>query len=235
MLKDQLDSLVIGKFFGTLMPKQGFALFGSSIETVAVQTAAHIGDTYTAYQTELENAGQSNAALPSVGVLAAAPYPSRMRPLNSLNFLRNAKRILLHQVRYYAYSSLITDGTGQDAAVFAEIQTSLGTLSQALPVSRYKNGLMVDWQPNYFRPHVKLKGVNVFDFYETTYWNGKSKGDLSIGEHLPFEEDVLHFIDGAIENADRDVEVHGVVGMYIPVQAKIVRFPLSCRLSFLYA
>lgn len=233
MLHDQLDSLAIGKFFGTLQPKFGFSLFATSIETARVQTAAHIADTYDGYLDEFESAGQSNAAIPTVDSLSAAPYPSRFRPLRSLTFLSNARKIMLHQVRYYAYSTLITGGTGQDAAVFTEIQNSIGTLSQALPVSRYKNGLMVDWQPNYFNPYVKIKGENIFKEYERNFFETAHKGDLSIGEHLPFEENVIHFIEGGLQPGD--IEVHGVIGMKIPIQDKIVRFPGVCRLSWLYA
>lgn len=225
-----------------LYPHPVVALFSSTVDTSNSNefNAAHVADTHLGYVTELEKAGQHATAPGSVAVLET-PYSTRLRPnamLAELEALRGIPCIIESVVFYGVDATMQTPGetepisgnTYQDPVVAADMITSQGTDMDANVASHFRNALVGNWQPNWFRPALIVNGQNIFANLAGTQLVGTNgdrnhRGDLSIGLPLPFTMDLAKEYPNGITS----IEAHAQLVQYIPNTAsarKYVRYPV---------
>lgn len=225
-----------------LYPHPVVALFSSTVDPTNSNEfdAAHVADTDLGYHTELEKAGQHATAPGSVKVLEN-PYSTRLRPNSMVADLVRLKGVpcIIESVTFYAIDATVvtptqmepvSGNTFQDAVTAAAMITSQSTVMDANVASHFRNGLVGNWQPNWFRPALIINGRNIFGNLAGTELAGTAgnrnhKGDLSIGLPLPFS------LDLALEypNGISSIEAHGQVVQYVPNSAsasKYVRYPV---------
>lgn len=194
----------------------------SSTETNIKQTWGHIDNTdlgYVGAGKELEKIGQANANIGSKS-LVAAPYPTRLRPLDKVDILLNANKVFLDKVEFYAYDTTLTGSAVQDAAVLADIYASKST-DEIIPQSYFGNGMPVNWIANYFNPEIYINGRNMLHFLKSSNFGKDNKGDNSIGLPLPICIDFQKTL-----NKVNSIELYGQVAQYIRSQNKFQRYAL---------
>lgn len=196
--------------------------FISSTETAVAQTSGHIpnsSDGYIVAGGELEALGQANAAIGS-DQLVAAPYPTRMRPIGQLNKIYQANNVWLDKVEFSVYDTTLTGSAVQDAATVTAIHNSR-TGNDAFGQSLYRNGMPVNWIPNFFNPELWIDKENIFQYFKADNFGTRNQGDESIGIPLPACIDVSKKL-GKVKN----VSMNGQVAQYIHTTGLYQRYCL---------
>lgn len=165
-----------------------FALFISSIEDAGTQTDTHIDNTIIGGRDGLLECGQAATAMGTT-TLATSPYSTRLRPISDISNFADYDYLFLTKAEFRAYDVTLTGDAGQDAQILTELETSLSTTNDAYVQSRFRFAEIDGWQPNFFRPSLKLKeGSDIFaSLNSSNFLKKNNKGDLSIGLSLPFE------------------------------------------------
>lgn len=221
-------------------PRPVIALFSSTVDTGSEFAPLHVADTPLGYLTELEKAGQHATSPGSVSV-AESPYSTRLRPNSDLEniYAMRGRPCIIESVLFYAIDATtatptltepISGNTYQDATVVGDMITSQSTDMDANVASHFRNALVGNWQPNFFRPALYVNGVNILanltgsHLVDTTGIRAH-RGDLSIGLPLPFELDLaMEFPNGIAK-----LEAHAQLIQIIPNTAsarKYVRYPV---------
>ena len=166
-----------------------FALFISSVETAAPQTNAHIANTITGGRDGLLECGQAATAM-GTATLTSSPFSTRLRPVSDISNFGDYDYLFLTKAEFRAYDVTLTGDADQDAQILTEIVDSLTSTNDAYVQSRFRFAEIDGWQPNFFRPSLRLKeGSDVFASLNSSNFTGNkaNKGDLSIGLSLPYE------------------------------------------------
>lgn len=200
----------------------------SSTEYAGTQTDAH-ADSIADLMTELQQLGQANAA-PGSAILQAAPYPTRLRPVTDLSQLIGRDAILT-RIEYYAIDTTLwdgaTQGTGQNATVVAAIEDSLADATDAYVASRFRNGVIGSWQPNWFRPEIRINGQPVLfgNLSRTNFGNHANAADAGWGLPLPYCDDNLYISLGNVTSIDLQAQAAQEVG------GLLQRYPIICTMD----
>lgn len=215
-----------------------FALFMSSVESANEQTEGHVASTIIGAKTALLAAGQAATSM-GTNALTSSPYSTRMRPLNDISNLSNFAKIFLTKIHFRALDVTLTGDAGQDAQILTEIEDSL-IIVDSYVQSRFRFAEIGSWQPNFFRPSVKLKGgSDIFGTMNSSNFGTKNnRGDLSIGLMLPYEYNPPTPIDMGKAQATSDaIEVYAGAGQIVydtvALANKIQRYPLIAYMEFL--
>ena len=223
-------------------PRPVIGLFSSTVDDANASefTPLSIADTDIGMIAELEKAGQHAEAPGAVKVLEN-PYSTRLRPLTIMSNFYKLKAVpaVIESVLFYALDSSVktpaetepvSGNNYQDLVVAGDLITSQAEVMDANYASRFRNTIIGNWQPNWFRPVLKVNGQNILANLAGTELTGTDgnkdhKADLSMGLPLPFQMDM------AIEypNGINSIEVFAEVVQYIPNTAsarKYVRYPV---------
>lgn len=145
----------------------------------------HVTDAPTGFISELQKTGQASSEL-GTQVHSADPYTTELMPVADLDPLYDAERVKLVRVFACAFDTTIAGGTGQDAAVYAEIIASLST-DRAYMQSAVKNGQITFFQPNFFRPQIYVaKNPVLYGNTARAHVAKGHQGHLSIGLPNPW-------------------------------------------------
>ncbi len=202
------------------------AVWMSSAETAPLQTDTYITNATDGYLTRFEALGQASAAPGSMS-LTADPYSTRLRPVTDLQRLYDAASVWLLSMRFEAFDVLAQDSAIQDAATLAALATSAGT-DDAYVQSPYRNSLACGWQPNWFRPRLRVNGRDVLfpDASRSAFGAKSNSGDLSIGLSVPFSIKWDVWLGKVTE-----LEVFAQVVQ--KVASKYVRYPVRAEAHFI--
>lgn len=231
-----VDSIVVLKFFST-----------TDSQPPRAWDPAYIPDTNVAYVNELEMLGQAvtgtNGLVMEVSqysVVGDVPYSSRLRPLSSLNKLFVKRCAHLVSMEFNAVEAT-TDppGADQDAptvqAILDSVDPSAATFSNARAYMqpRFRRSVMGGWQPNWFRPVIRIDGKSIiFDALSQVAESisqsptGANRGDMSVGLLLPYcwKGDIRL---GVIQQS---IEVFAAAYQYIDDTSMYQRYPIDCEM-----
>lgn len=239
-----LDHVVVGNKEGVEEMWQGytslFAIFISSTEDEATQTDTHVANTLDGGRLELLNCGASATAM-GTKALVASPYSTRLRPVSNLSKFAAYNGIYLLKAEFTPLDTTLTGSAPQDAQIDTEIIDSLLTDNDAYLQSRFRFGSIGDWQPNFFRPSLRVQGGD--DVFETLNNSnfGTSKnnlGDLSIGCMLPYTwKPAIPLYLGKVTDLNEAIIVHAGAGQIVEdtvlAVKKVQRYPVHCYMEFL--
>jgi hypothetical protein len=215
--------------FRRQFPDTVLAMFMSSTEYTAPFTDTHITNEYYGYYNELLATGQASTTGPGTPTLQASPYPTLLRPVTDLNPIYSAQRVFLESLEYYAYDPTLTGAAGQEAAVISAIYASKAT-DDAYLQSFYRNGLIANFQPNFFRPIFSIDDQNVFTGIQSSnFGNKNNKGDLSIG--LPLNKCFEFYRD---YSKVKRIRAYGGCSQIVDVSGTkyYQRYPILCLATF---
>ncbi len=165
-------------------------LFFGTTETNVNQTKGYIANQPDGYLQEMKKLGQASTA-PGSAALVSNPYPIRLRPVSDLNIVYDRK-VQLRSIYFTAYDVTLVGDANQDATTLSAIEGSLSSVNDAYVQARMRFSPLPDFQPNFFRPRVKVNGGEVvfrslgnsYDFGTNDF--SENAGDLSIGLPLPY-------------------------------------------------
>jgi hypothetical protein len=183
---------------------------------------------------ELQKLGNSIQITTGIEQVINLPYSSNMRLLDSLDILKNAKEVILVGVEFVAFD--VTDtavsNTIQNQTVNSAIIASLSNTTGSDVITRASNTIPITWVNNFFRPNLIINGINVFDFLQKTgYGTGSNRGDLSMGQLLPYAHQPYMVLDSV-----KNIECSATVGQLVDVsgQTWLKKYPLQATLIFSY-
>jgi len=229
-MNDIIDSNYLGRVYNGYW-KHGILQYLSSTQTGNF-TDSYVANNWTAYLEEFEKLGQSVLISNNTNVVEE-PYPSKLRPLQDMKFLRTAKNIMIVNYRFYAIDTTKIGSSFQNATVNDAILLSLSAQPlDAYVASRFLNAIPVSWQPNYFRPKIKINNNNILQNRESTaFGDGNNKGDLSIGGFVPDNRNIYYFQPNV-----NDIEVYASVRQIVNIGTDYYAkaFPVLCELNITY-
>ncbi len=211
-------------------PDTFVAKFISSTDVNSPFSPSHIDDTHDGYYAELAACGQA-ATTPGSHSLIPTPYPTRLRPLTDLTKIFKADRVFIDKIEVFGYDTTNADYTSgddpvQDADTLTAIYNSKST-NDAYPQSMYRNGMHMNWQPNYCNPAFYIdNGKNLLDFtHQADPVFGSPKADSSIGYPVPYCFDLQREL-GKI----KDIRAYGQIAQ--KVGTKYQRYVLLMLVTF---
>jgi len=168
--------------------------------------------------------------LERLGSATAAPAVRQLRPLSRISALMNGNtRALLEKIEFFPYDVTKTGSAHQDAATLAAIYASR-TANDAIPQSLYLNAMVMNWQPNFCRPSVKINNVEYFLGLDSSYYQADSYsnlGDMSIGIPVPYCLDV----NVQVENV-KSIRIYSALAQYIATTALFQNYALLCKITW---
>lgn len=159
-------------------------------------TQADVANTILGYYQAMERIGQSSTVVPTTSQVEN-PYSCLLRPLTENSRIYNApdNGVFLESITFSLYDQMVNGGTQtqldsalyQDATLNSAVVNSQNTMLNRAMTGTYRFGMVGNWQPNYFRPIVRVNGETILDMNSTfTKPNGQNNlADLSIGASLP--------------------------------------------------
>lgn len=173
------------------------------------------------------------------------PYTTRLRPMNNMDFLAQAKQVVVVGLDFRAYDHRLPGGTdGQSAATYTEIDNSISGSNLAYWASRFRGGQMGDWLNNWFRPSFRIGGLDLLRDLNTSNWGKDASGnpatpnlaDQSVGWPLPYSFDDMYAYFGSDKGAGQSLipEVNAQCVQYIDdgVAPIYKRYPIRCVAHF---
>lgn len=236
-LGDELNyfECLYGQFDTTLLE------YFSSTQPGVNQTDNYSGitDAYDGFDIEMQKLGNAVWYRDGANVIQTAdiienPYPSLLRCTDDWAYLRKLKNITLYKVQFLAYNAMQPGSSYQNADVNTAVTNSLSSsVNDSLVQNRLHRTIPVDWQPNFFRPSIKINGTEVLNGLQNTQ-DGSNKGIKSIGSHLPFS-----IIVKKTFKQIADIQIRAAVRQRVPVTGSTtdtyyLAYPVKAILMFVY-
>jgi hypothetical protein len=173
-----------------------------------------VANTNIGYLDELERLGSATSA----------PEYRILRPVTDISELfKGTVKIFIESLDFYGYDVTLTGSTHQDADTLTAIYNSR-TANDALAQSLYKNAMVMNWQPNWFRPFFQInKGKNIIKGLDKTFETPNHLGDLGIGLPCPTCMDV-NYEFGRLT----DFTVRAALAQYIPGTELFQNYMIMC-------
>jgi hypothetical protein len=218
-----------------------FLEYFSSTQPSDNQTDNYSGltDAWDGFDNEFEKLGNAVWYKNGAGVVQTPniidnPYPSLLRCMNDWNYITKKINITLYKVQFVAYNAMQSGSAFQNAAVNTAVTNSLSSsVNDSLVQNRLHRTIPVDWQPNFFRPSIKINGGEVLNGIQETQ-DGSHKGIKSIGSHLPFS-----IIVKKTFKQISDIKVRAAVRQKVPVVGSTtdtyyLAYPVKAILMFVF-
>jgi hypothetical protein len=216
--------------------RPALSLWLSTTEPQQVLSAGYIDPTnplaYVQDDGEMEKLGQT-AATPGTVYPDAAPgsaYSTQLRPLTKLNRIISANSVAISRLTWLALDTTLTGSTEQDVDTLSAIASSLTSSNDAVAQARFRNYMLGNFQPNCFRPRVKVDGNNLFEDLEETGFGGVNLGDMTIGLPLPY---CWEPVDPYPVDDVKGVEMHAQCCQYVKETGLWQRYPILCIAEWL--
>jgi len=168
-------------------PETVFVLFCSSTEQNNPQTDAFITNAADGFMPEIEAVGQGSLT-PGNKKLSNAgndPYSTRLRLVTDVSKIIAAPAVFVEKVEWFGYDTTLTGSVVQDAATLAAIYASKAT-DDAYAQSLFRNAMLMNWQPNWFRPEFWCDTKNLLGGLDGSNYSKLNLGDMSIGIPVPY-------------------------------------------------
>lgn len=219
-------------------PQQAFAVFMSSGENIDTKTDAekdlYISDNHVGYLIELDRLGQAADAPGTTANndLDNKPYSTMLRPVTDTSIIYEAQKVLVESIEFFAYDLKNANSETQDSNVVTAIIDSRTANNAYAQNTMFNTLINVNWQPNFFRPSVRINDVDLFQGIQSSqYGNHRNKGDLSIGMPIPMCRDIYREF-GKIRSISAFAQVAQAVKVPEAVDYKYQRYGVMMILSF---
>ena len=155
--------------------------------------------------------------------VSALPAQSELRPLRDLSEVYRQTEIFFQDVTYYAIDSIIAGGDSQDADNRAAIRgTVTAAAYERYMQSAFINGLLGNWEPNFFNPSVVIRGGGQGgSFDQSSGQYATSAQDLMIGMEMPYCMPVMKIFDNI-----QSIRIYGHIAQYIPTSESADKFQM---------
>jgi hypothetical protein len=206
----EIDALMFDLYYGKNKWKTNYCQWFSTND-VYPWTTTYLGDDSSAYLSEMAKLGLSVLYKNNAGVIQTAnsdiinvPYSNRLKPIQSMEWMRTARNVLVYRVHVWAYNAMKPGATEQaaGASVNTAITASLTSSSNnAYVQNRFMNVVPVEWQPNFCRPSIRINGAeDLFESFGQAFLplgvnNGNNYGDKGLGLRLPFNHSMRKHFD----------------------------------------
>jgi hypothetical protein len=153
----------------------------------------YIADNPAGYLIEMDRLGQAPASVGSTknNNLANSPYSTYLRPVSDLSELFKGQKVFCESIKFFGYDLINEDSATQDAAVNTVIFDSRTALNSYVQANGFNTILPTSWQPNFFRPTVRINDRDVITgISKSNYGNKQNIGDMSIGLPIPYCQEV---------------------------------------------
>lgn len=227
-------SCVVPSDILTQYPKS-VALVLYSTPEVGEISEGGIENVVNGYIDVLEKLSQSSESIPDTTRLEN-PFGAQLRLLSSLKGLDDRKDVYIENIQFTVYDHSLNGSTlaqtdtetFQDANTNTAVNNSQSTNDRFL-TSPYRDAMVGNWQPNWFRPFVKINNTVIFDTVASYYKQGNHVGDKSIGFDFPFCIDVYRKFPGI-----NKIEIFAFALMYIATATtdrKYKRFAVKAEIK----
>jgi hypothetical protein len=205
------------RFLSTTQPAANTDLYSS-----------YIANNWLGYATELESLGNSVLVTGAVDP-REEPYPSRLRPLDDYSVLNKVKDVLINSISFFAFDTTVSGSVNQNATANTAITNSATSLLSKYSFAGVYTAVLPSWNPNFFRPNVKINGVNILDFSLTALGTNNNQGDLSMGATLPYEIEPNYYFGDGIQDIRINAAAAQLVVSGVDTYAK--RYPVMCEIN----
>lgn len=224
-------------------PNVDVLLFTSTIQATSPMDNSGATSTIVAAFTEMEKLAQSATSLPTDAMIEN-PYTTLLRQRTRNDRIYNQpklqeNRIFVESITFSVYdgrvngSSLIEPVSGnlyQDATLNTEVENSQAQTTDRYLTSPYRNAMVGNWQPNYFRPYVAINNEIILDARQSLY-TPNNLGDIAYGYDLPFciePQSQLRYIENVVIAACAFQYVESASSR------KLYRFPVHAEIRVRY-
>jgi hypothetical protein len=229
-----------------LFPNVDVMLFTSTIQIDPPMNNAGATNTVEAAFIEMEKLAQSAQTLPTQAMLNY-PYTTLLRPRTRNDRIYNQpktseNKIFVESITFSVYDGrvngsayVIPDSGGllyQDATLNTEVENSQSNPTDKYLASPYRNAMVGNWQPNFFRPYVAINGQTIIDAAQSFFpENNQNLGDIAYGYDFPFciePQSQLRNIDNIV--------IAACAFQYVDSGStrKLYRFPVHCEIKVRY-
>lgn len=224
-------------------PNVDVILLTSSIQFPAPQSDSGATDSIIGAFTEMEALAQSSATVPTDAMIEN-PYSTLLRPRTYNNRLYQAPQIdrntiFIESIQFSVYDGRVNNSTlaqpnatlYQDAALNTVVENSQAGATDRYLTSPYRFAMIGNWQPNWFRPFIKINDEIIFDSRASKFGDHSNLGDIAYGYDLPFciepYKQIRYFKDLTIAACAFQYVVNGS-------SRKLYRFPVHCEVNIRY-
>lgn len=233
-----LDSDLLQEF-----PLSYIGIYVSCTQPTIPADPAYIPDQINGWNIQLERDAQTNTVAQQPKSHEVNPYPDELRYVGGCDevFGLQNQEILFDRVEFMVYDSILVGSTAedadgdpfQDAAVIDAIKASVLSNTKVYAQSTFNNGMIGQWQPNWFRPRLEINNKPFLSTGQNGVSGNNSIADPSIGFPLPHCE-TFHYRSRMTINTLR---IYAKCAQYIgdndtPPTGKLQRYPVFCYVHF---
>ena len=233
-----MDSDLLAEF-----PISVYGRYMSCTEPQAKPTEAYIPDTIDGWNREMERSAQTTTVAQVTKEHKVNPYSDQLRYCGGLDrmFKLQSEEVLLEKVEFYVYDSIEVGSTlldaddqpFQDAATINLIKNSALSNTKIYAQAGFHNGMIGQWQPNWFNPRMEINGVPWLGTGGAGAGGINSTVDQSIGVPLPHCETFHYRFNQSITN----ISLYAKAAQYIgnndnPPTGKLQRYPVLALVYF---
>lgn len=218
-------------------PQQVPVIFMSTVDGGTPLSTGAVTSSLVGYVNEMGKLGQDSTGIGSGPVDNPNPYSPRLRPVSDFQKMFRQTQVYLTNIEFSAFDCLNTnDSSGyQVAATNTAILSFTPGSEKPYAQSTYLNGLVPNWQPNWFRPIVRINGKDIVEVGNTHFLSGTNntehhEGDGSIG----LRHDTCFDVYQAFKEI-KDIDIRAQVVQYIGQSTdsrKYKRYGVHCVMNF---
>lgn len=237
-----LDSDILEEF-----PISVYGRYMSCTEPSASVSANYIANTIDGWNSEMEKSAQTNTVAQITKEHKVNPYSDELRYCGGLDriFKLQSEEVLLEKVEFYVYDAILvgstkTDADGnlfQDPATINLIKNSALSNTKIYAQAGFHNGMIGQWQPNWFNPRFEINGVPWLGTGQAGAGGNNNTADQSIGVPLPHCETFHYRFNQSINQ----IRLFAKCAQYIgdndgtddsPPTGKLQRYPVLALVFF---
>ena len=226
-----------------MFPNVDVILLTSSIQYPAPQSDSGATTSIVAASTDMEALAQSTTTPPTQAMIEN-PYSTLLRPRTYNDRLYQAPQIdantmFIESIQFSVYDGRVNGSTlaqpntqlYQDTTLNTEVETTQADATDKYLTSPYRFAMVGNWQPNWFRPFIKINNEIIFDSRQSRYGNHDNLGDIAYGYDLPFCIEPMKQIRYFTE-----LTIAACAFQYVDSASarKLYRFPIHCEVTVRY-
>lgn len=233
-----LDSDLLQEF-----PLSYIGIYVSCTQPTIPPDPTYIPNQINGWNIQLERDAQTNTVAQQPKTYDVNPYPDELLYVGGCDevFRLQNTEILLDRVEFHVYDSILvgstaTDADGhlyQDAATIDAIKASAASNTKVYAQATFNNGMIGQWQPNWFRPRMEINSKPFLSTGQTGNSDVNNVAAPSIGFSLPHCEP-FHYRSRMTINTLR---LYAKCMQYIgdndtPPTGKLQRYPVIAYVHF---
>jgi len=208
-------------------------------------TASYVPDQINGWNIQMERDAQTETVAQQSKQKLVNPYTDELRYCGGLErvfALSSNEEFLIDRVEFYVYDSILVGSTQMDADdhLYQDTETINLIKNSALSNTKiyaqagFHNGMIGQWQPNWFNPKLEINGNPFLSTGEAGLGGNNSIADQSIGVPLPHCE-TFHY--RMTSEPIKSVKIYAKCAQYIgdndtPPTGKLQRYPVLALVFF---